>query len=1191
MVYEPSYINGIVFSVNIETRPLMNYYHSFSVTPELPAGVKLDANKGTISGIPLVVINGTYTITATSYKAQLEESTTIVLDIEPCNYPTHIAVLFEKINSYSYDDLYTVIDSAGQTYNSPSFSYRDPDLIYYCFPTGTIDVHLGHEKDGSWDSRSRLNIKLSDGEGGYYTISSISRNVQCVNDFSYDISFKIYPHSSSWTYTTSLVPNWYGTDSVSGFSPYDPSNPPSSNGQYVWFFRTSVNMNSTSYVGFELRVKARAGLVVYVNGIEFLRKNLPEGEITTTTGATGGDVETKYHVVTGPNSVFNEGSNVIAIGIVNLADSNPNEIIFDATLQQLKPNDAGRSIDLTITTLPTTITPEDLYDFSYSSYWNTYITDRSPNQYFIIDYQYDSHRSEYFNEYCITSADKSRSYDPSDWTVYGSKDGTNFEVLSSSVNFRFPEQRFTKCFYMLNHKEAYSIYRLNVTKVAVPAEHRSDLYIAELVFSLTDVSHIIVPDLSYDKTSYTGYVGAPFPKMTSSSIYFTGYTISPKLPSSLELDTFSGSIVGTPQHIMSSSTYTISAKNIYDEIVSVQLTLSVEECELPNNLFTILIQSSDAGEEMGFTLKNSTGTTVFTQSGFSNKQANYYPQCRPTDTYTLTLTGQNQNSWTKGSFKVLLADDNSLLFGTIDNNELSKDFKFYIGYLVAPMISSYKYLNNNSAPPDDWNQLQISSTDSWKEARPGEFGNFAGITAYFRKTFTITSFDNMVSLSFSFRTNYGLIAYINGQNVYSFNMPKEPISYRTKCNNHLYNMANVGSTFPIQANNLVVGTNVLSIEVHRYTQTEKSPITIDSLLYLVVDNSYRVIDGKDDSETGKVGSELLFDNMRNTVHVSSYYCTRAIPQWVYNDDRREVISSYTVINGPTCNVRTPSGWRIEGSNDGNDWLVLHEIDHQIFTKYGEEKIYNFYNTRGFNRYRMVVTECINQEISEPSLDCGFGSNISFQLAEWGLYAKNQVASCKPTEDGFDGALEGQYTYKDCELYYEGVYKAKCVGGELVDITNECTPKAVAHVSYGDSIRFVLQSHSFSFTPVVEGAEYTCSISPSLPFGVNFDPSTGTISGKYSATEQYSYRVECYNKIGSASTSISIHVLEYRSPYLVWIILAIVIVLSLVFLTLYIINRVKMQKRHQNRLLGKYSSVIRAESSRREYDDLKRSIFV
>ena len=268
---------------------------------------------------------------------------------------------------------------------------------------------------------------------------------------------------------------------------------------------------------------------------------------------------------------------------------------------------------------------------------------------------------------------------------------------------------------------------------------------------MVDLDQLVVPPFSLDATSYTGYIGVPFPEITPSSTLFSDFSIFPPLQLPLEIDTSTGSIRGTPNALLPRSTFTISAKTPKGETVTTQVSLAVEGCLYPNNQFTILIQTGNNGNNMGLLLRDASGTTLINRSWLYSNQASYYPFCKPTGTYTLTLHQYTSNSWENSYFRVLLADGTIVLFGSYSGNMATKDFNFFIGYLIAPLYESYKFLNNGSSAPADWIQPQSTAANSWQESMPGEFGNFVGTTAYFRKTFTVTDLNNYPAFAFSFR--------------------------------------------------------------------------------------------------------------------------------------------------------------------------------------------------------------------------------------------------------------------------------------------------------------------------------------------------------------------------------------------------------------------------------------------------------
>ena len=1185
LAYDVTSFTGYAGADAVTMTPIVNGYQTFTSTPPLPQGVTLNPTTGVISGVPAVAGSATYTISAISIITSQPSQTQITLNAQPCTAPSRLIIRFVKVSqSWASEESYTITDSAGTVYNSPVFSDMNTQYMLYCLPAGTINVHLADSYNDGWSQNSRLHIQMSDGEGDFYSIASIYESRDGAKDFTYEISYKIFPKSSSsWTYSTNLVSNWYGVGSVSGFTAYDAANPPASNGKYVWFFRATVPITVTGYEGFELRVKARAGYVVYINGVEFIRKNLPAGDISASTGATGGEPVESYRFISGPNSAFTAGNNVIAIGIVNLSGSNPTTMTFDATLRQIKPNAIGRVIDAIPSATPSGSGLSALTDLSTYTYWNA---EQPTKADFIIDLTFGTHRAEHFNKHCVTSSTMTDAYDPSDWAIYGSSDGLTFELLGNVTNAYFSARTTTRCFFLPNNRKAYSQYRMVVTETAVPTAIPYGLAIAELTFSMVDLDQLVVPAFSLDSNSYTGYVGVPFPEVTPSSDLFSDYTITPALQLPLELDTSTGSIRGTPNTLMPRTTYTISAKTPKGETVTTQVSLAVENCLYPNNQFSILIQAGTAGAEMGFKLKDSNGSILVDKNKFTNNQANYYPQCRATGIYTLTLTDSGYNGWDTGYFRVLLADESVVLLGSLGDNEYTKDFTFYIGYLVTPIHESYKFLNSGSAAPADWTQVQSTSAGSWQEAKPGSFGNFAGTTAYFRKTFNVDNLNTYAALAFTVKTTYGVIVYINGKQVYSYNMPQGTITHTTRCSVKLNQLMNVGSSIVVQYSDLIVGTNVICFEVHVADPAATNAIDFDSTLQFTADGSYRVLDGAASSDIDADEEvKKMFDNVKGSVYVSGPRCVGATPTWSYNNDKREFISSYTIITGPNCNVRAPSAWRFEGSNDGIHWSILHEVTGELFTVYSKEKTYDFYNNKVFSKYRMVVTECANTEIYSYGGSCdinGSGSGTGFQLAELGMYAKRLQAACEPTNDGFRGAVEGQYAYKDCDQYYQGRYRAMCTAGQLTNIENNCSPMAVYGIEYGSEYFTITQKSDFSYTPVVKGAEYTCSISPSLPAGITFDAGTGRISGRYDEVNSFTFTVTCGNSAGKYETKIILSFIEKTGLNLwVWIVLVILILIIVGVAVLCILNRLKSKKSRagHNKLDKKTSSRSKASSKR------------
>ena len=97
------------------------------------------------------------------------------------------------------------------------------------------------------------------------------------------------------------------------------------------------------------------------------------------------------------------------------------------------------------------------------------------------------------------------------------------------------------------------------------------------------------------------------------------------------------------------------------------------------------------------------------------------------------------------------------------------------------------------------------------------------ITYYFRTTFVLTNDPNIVMLITSNLYAHGLVAYLNGTEVYRMNMPPGTITYNTFSSSAIAtNSRTTGVMWPtnipmsLSSSLLVQGTNTLAVECHKY---------------------------------------------------------------------------------------------------------------------------------------------------------------------------------------------------------------------------------------------------------------------------------------------------------------------------------------------------------------------------------------
>lgn len=107
-------------------------------------------------------------------------------------------------------------------------------------------------------------------------------------------------------------------------------------GHRVYYFRRGFEVADPAEVsGLTVRLLRDDGAAVYVNGVEVVRDNLPDGELTNDTNALDaqwGSAESSFHEFTVPPSALVPGANLVAVSVHNKWYGDP-DVSFDLALQ------------------------------------------------------------------------------------------------------------------------------------------------------------------------------------------------------------------------------------------------------------------------------------------------------------------------------------------------------------------------------------------------------------------------------------------------------------------------------------------------------------------------------------------------------------------------------------------------------------------------------------------------------------------------------------------------------------------------------------------------------------------------------------------------------------------------------------------------------------------------------------------
>ncbi len=117
----------------------------------------------------------------------------------------------------------------------------------------------------------------------------------------------------------------------------------------TYFRKTFTADNTILNVPGTINLMADDGAVVYLNGQEITRFNLPSGTINYSTlaeYAVGGDNESLYHSYSLPEGLIRSGTNILAVEIHQVSPTS-SDISFDFELSALKKSDSGTIIGTT----------------------------------------------------------------------------------------------------------------------------------------------------------------------------------------------------------------------------------------------------------------------------------------------------------------------------------------------------------------------------------------------------------------------------------------------------------------------------------------------------------------------------------------------------------------------------------------------------------------------------------------------------------------------------------------------------------------------------------------------------------------------------------------------------------------------------------------------------------------------------
>ena len=622
------------------------------------------------------------------------------------------------------------------------------------------------------------------------------------------------------------------------------------------------------------------------------------------------------------------------------------------------------------------------------------------------------------------------------------------------------------------------------------------------------VNDIAPTSISYSPNSFTLTKGTAMTTVTptSSGGTITAWSVSPALPTGLSIDTSTGAISGTPSAVSSSASYTITGSNTGG---STTATVSITVNDIAPSSLTYSPNS--------FTLTKGTAMT----------------------TVTPTSSGGAITTWAVSpSLPAGLALDSSTgaISGTPTAITSSASYTITASNTGGSTTASVTIIVNDAAPVIAYspNSLTLTKGTTMTTATPTSSGG--AVTSWS----VSPSLPSGLSLDSSTGAISGTPTAITSSATYTVTASNTGGSTTADVTIVVNDVAPSSLTFTPNSFTLTKGTAMTTVT----PSASGGPVTSWSVspslpAGLSLDSSTGAISGTPTAITSSASYTITASNtggsttasvtiVVNDIAPSSITYSPSSLSLVKNTAMTTVTptSSGGAVTSWSVSPSLPSGLSIDSSTGAISGTPSTTSSSATYTVTAS-------NTGG--SATATVTIIVNDEApsisySPSSLTLTKGSAMSTVTPgnSGGAVVSWSISATLPTGLSFNtstGAISGTPTAISSSTSYT-VTATNAGGSGTATVTIQVNDVAPSSITYTpNSLTLTKDTTMTTVTPTTSGGAVTAwSISPSLPSGLSFSTSTGSISGTPTATSSStSYTVTASNTGGSATAIVTIQV--------------------------------------------------------------------
>ena len=522
---------------------------------------------------------------------------------------------------------------------------------------------------------------------------------------------------------------------------------------------------------YDVRLNYKAGVIAYINGAEVYRDNMPDGDVSSSTAATGEYTNTTYHGFIRPGSEVASRQSILAVE-VHFFNPQTN-VDFNAYLAILAASTTegncfvyAESVDVDS---DGGTNPANIFDFGRTSYYyasSTYLPAT-------VTYSFEGPRP-YINSVRVWPYTSTLSA-PSTFTWQGSNDNSQWTSVVTVSDASYESEAY-QIFGGYFYASLFHYYRANIVSSGY-----SYVYTYEMQPLICTTA--IPTSISFTPNTYTFWANYEEVYVRPDINEFTSCSAQ-NLPAGLTIDATTCVISGVVNTALSGQTITVSSimnGNTYTG----SFTLTIQECT--GTMLNVLRTYGSSASYESFEIKDASTQQVIISVAASSGQVNNEDwtsvACVTGSKYQVTV-GSTTTYWNYASHLYVRAvlsgnEMETILRMRYDSRvNFASTRTFNAQFAILPHSNWYY---KHGTVDSDW--YSSTSTTGWEEANDSNYPESSNQIQLYKKSFTVSDINNIAGFVLSLKFKYGCIVYLNGHEAFRKGLTDATISTSSYADN------------------------------------------------------------------------------------------------------------------------------------------------------------------------------------------------------------------------------------------------------------------------------------------------------------------------------------------------------------------------------------------------------------------------